>query len=87
MPITYPIMWCGVEGRNLPEPCRQLAYTQKSDIQLPLLFQHAKQQEVVNDCMKLSILLKNSTKTYQNITLHASKTCMRPTSSSKTGGR
>ena len=60
VPITYPIMLCGVHGRNIhPEPCRQLADTQKCDIQLPLLFQHAKQQEVVNDCMKLSSLLKN----------------------------
>lgn len=62
-------MLCGVQERNiLPEPCRQLAYTQKHDIQLPLLFQHAKQQEVVNDCMKLSSLLKNLLKVTR--TLH-----------------
>lgn len=88
MPITYPIMLCGVQGGNiLPEPCRQLAHTQKHDIQLSLLFQHAKQQEVVNDCTELSSLLGKYTQSYQNLTLHISKTHMRPTKSSKTAGR
>lgn len=88
MPITYPIILGGVQGRNiLREPCRQLAYTQKCVIQLPLLFQHAKQQEVVNDCMKFSSLQKKkSAQCYQNLKSHASKPCVRPTSCTKTEG-
>lgn len=88
MPITYPITLCGVQGWNiLPEPCRQLAYTQKRDIQLPLLFQRAKQLEVVNDCTKLPSLLGNYTQSYWNLTLHISKTHMRTTNISKADGR